>query len=309
MYERIKGIPVEWIFTMQKAQNTGDASWIFKLQLIFFLVSVCNGTRNVYYGIDGRYQRNDHLDLAASTVSAGRFFSGAGNSYEFKEDGNTKFEVAREVARPRRRKGTEVDNSKYLRRFIEDFEVDEGLETWNGGDRGEDDNELANFLNELTRRRKFNPEDLGEYDLNEMLPGRRGARKRKLTSHEQGILLVETLKKKKNYTQAGDLAINDHRGHSGNNAVQSGIMDMLGRSMLILGSREVYLFIFIFSPLEKIFFSLHFLNEKISENILFNSSQASGIFNFFYIIEEIILRFFCQFKNYSQILGKFDRNF
>ena len=76
-----------------------------------------------------------------------------------------------------------------------------------------------------------------------------------------------------------------------------------------LKTREVYLFIFIFgfSPLEKKFVFLHFLNEKMSENILLNSSHASEMFQLFlyYTINYSqilkIFGFFCQFKNYSQI--------
>ncbi|KAG6801767.1 hypothetical protein HZU73_02889 [Apis mellifera caucasica] len=48
----------------------------------------------------------------------------------------------------------------------------------------------------------------------------RQGRKYKLTSQQQGTLLVEALRKKRNYT-------GDHRGH--NNDLQNGIMDMLGR--------------------------------------------------------------------------------
>ncbi|XP_076180236.1 uncharacterized protein LOC143153186 isoform X2 [Ptiloglossa arizonensis] len=48
----------------------------------------------------------------------------------------------------------------------------------------------------------------------------RQGRKRKFNSQEQGTLLVEALRKKRNYT-------GDHRGH--NNNLQNSIMDMLGR--------------------------------------------------------------------------------
>lgn len=54
----------------------------------------------------------------------------------------------------------------------------------------------------------------------------RQARRRKLTSQEQGVLLVEALRKRRNYT-SGD----DPRGQE--TSVQSSIMDMLGRSRRI----------------------------------------------------------------------------
>lgn len=47
--------------------------------------------------------------------------------------------------------------------------------------------------------------------------------KKQLTSQQQGILLVEALRKKRNFTSAGDI-----RGHGSD--LQSGIMDMLGKS-------------------------------------------------------------------------------
>lgn len=74
---------------------------------------------------------------------------------------------------------------------------------------------MQNFLDEIKRKRLSG-------DLEELTAGHRQGRRRKLTSQQQGALLVETLRKKRNYT-------NDHRGHSSN--LQSGLMDMLGRSM------------------------------------------------------------------------------
>ncbi|KAK0162487.1 hypothetical protein PV327_006261 [Microctonus hyperodae] len=79
-------------------------------------------------------------------------------------------------------------------------------------------NELERILEEL--KLKWNS---GEFHNEQINSGRRG-RLRKLTSHEQGLILVETLKKKKNFTD-----IEDYRGHGGH--LQSGLMDMLGRSM------------------------------------------------------------------------------
>lgn len=75
---------------------------------------------------------------------------------------------------------------------------------------------VQEFLDEI-RQKKLN----GEFE--ELSSGQhRQGRRRKLTSQQQGALLVETLRKKRNHT-------NDHRGHGSN--LQSGLMDMLGRSM------------------------------------------------------------------------------
>ncbi|EZA48555.1 Serine proteinase stubble [Ooceraea biroi] len=72
---------------------------------------------------------------------------------------------------------------------------------------------VQQFLDEI-RRKRLN----GEFE--ESIGGHRQGRRRKLTSQQQGALLVETLRKKRNYTS-------DHRGHSSN--LQSSLMDMLGR--------------------------------------------------------------------------------
>ncbi|XP_011155210.1 uncharacterized protein LOC105192641 isoform X1 [Harpegnathos saltator] len=73
---------------------------------------------------------------------------------------------------------------------------------------------VQDFLDEIKRRRLSG-------DLEGLAAGgHRQGRRRKLTSQQQGALLVETLRKKRNHTS-------DHRGHSSN--LQSGIMDMLGR--------------------------------------------------------------------------------
>ncbi|KAL6423348.1 hypothetical protein ACFW04_010160 [Cataglyphis niger] len=80
-------------------------------------------------------------------------------------------------------------------------------------DEVEEDTNVQEFLDEI-RQKKLNGE------LEELLSGHRQGRRRKLTSQQQGVLLVETLRKKRNHT-------NDHRGHGSN--LQSGLMDMLGR--------------------------------------------------------------------------------
>ncbi|KAL0122461.1 hypothetical protein PUN28_007292 [Cardiocondyla obscurior] len=72
---------------------------------------------------------------------------------------------------------------------------------------------IQELLNEMRRKRLNGPHE-------ETADGHRQGRGRKLTSQQQGALLVETLRKKRNHTS-------DHRGHSSN--LQSGLMDMLGR--------------------------------------------------------------------------------
>lgn len=88
-------------------------------------------------------------------------------------------------------------------------------------DEEDEEKKFSGFLDELKERKRLlqQEEDDRGYD------GRRG-RRRKLNSHEQGMLLVEALgKRQKNFT-----GINDHRGYQSPD-VHNGIMDMLGRSM------------------------------------------------------------------------------
>ncbi|XP_015591405.1 uncharacterized protein LOC107265951 isoform X4 [Cephus cinctus] len=77
---------------------------------------------------------------------------------------------------------------------------------------------LVLLLDELGRKRKNG--ELAELNFEDS--SERQGRRRKLTSQEQGILLVETLRRKRNYTDA-----DDPRGQQAN--LPSGIMDMLGR--------------------------------------------------------------------------------
>lgn len=74
------------------------------------------------------------------------------------------------------------------------------------------------FLDQLISKKRTS----GELDDLNLETGRRKGRRRKLNSQEQGILLVEALRKKRNFTY-----VNDHRGHGAD--IQSGIMDMLGK--------------------------------------------------------------------------------
>lgn len=82
-------------------------------------------------------------------------------------------------------------------------------------DEEEEEINMQELLNEMKQKRLN-----GAFE--EMVEGSRQGRGRRLTSQQQGALLVETLRKKRNHTS-------DHRGHSSN--LQSGLMDMLGRSM------------------------------------------------------------------------------
>lgn len=89
-----------------------------------------------------------------------------------------------------------------------------GQEVVFGKDEEKEEINIQEVLNEM-RRKRLNGV------LEEMVDGHRQGRGRKLTSQQQGALLVETLRKKRNHT-------GDHRGHSN---LQNGLMDMLGRSM------------------------------------------------------------------------------
>lgn len=79
--------------------------------------------------------------------------------------------------------------------------------------------DVKEFLDDI--KRKMNNGDYDKY----FGSGYRQGRRRKLTSQQQGVLLVETLRKKRNQSDT-----DDYRGHTASN-LQSGIMDMLGRSM------------------------------------------------------------------------------
>lgn len=95
----------------------------------------------------------------------------------------------------------------------DDLQLFEDITTINNNEN----NNLEKLLNDLHN-------DLGKF-YNNIKNNRRG-RRRQLSSEEQSYLLMETLKKKNNnYTD-----IEGVRGHHETN-LQTGIMDMLGRSM------------------------------------------------------------------------------
>lgn len=108
--------------------------------------------------------------------------------------------------------------SKMMDEELSDIQLSD-LQSFESAESEEDKSELQSLLANL-RGQSF--ADFGDQSLDEGR-GRRG-RRRKLSSHEQGLLLVETLRKKRNYTD-----MEDHRGHGTH--LHSGIMDMLGRSM------------------------------------------------------------------------------
>lgn len=120
--------------------------------------------------------------------------------------------------------------SKSTQDQVLDHNVEEvdwsGQETFEKGLAGELNGEvnIQEFLDDI-RRRRLN----GELEESMVQDGHRQGRRRKLTSQQQSALLVETLRKKRNYTS-------DHRGHSSN--LQSGFMDMLGRSMFVRRKME-----------------------------------------------------------------------
>ncbi|KAK2580447.1 hypothetical protein KPH14_006190 [Odynerus spinipes] len=89
-------------------------------------------------------------------------------------------------------------------------------DTWNLDKDLTEEPNVQEFLDDIKKKRLN-----GELDPL-FGPGIRQGRKRKLTSQQQGVLLVETLRKKRNQSDT-----DDYRGHSSN--LQSGIMDMLGR--------------------------------------------------------------------------------
>ncbi|XP_034938743.1 uncharacterized protein [Chelonus insularis] len=115
--------------------------------------------------------------------------------------------------------GNQGAQSKMIQEEYSGLELDDLQDFDHETEEGDATNELEKFLDELRLRGIT-----GEYQDDAKNNGSRGrkGRRRKLNSHEQGILLVETLKKKKNYT------FEDHRGHTAVH-LNNGIMDMLGR--------------------------------------------------------------------------------
>ncbi|XP_034178555.2 uncharacterized protein LOC117603468 isoform X1 [Osmia lignaria lignaria] len=101
-------------------------------------------------------------------------------------------------------------NLRQTRRNVNDDDI------YYSDDRIDNKENLHNFLDLLKKRmRNGKFEEWLVADYRE----RRG-RGRKLTSHQQGTILVEALRKKRNNTEG-------HRGH--NSDLQNSIMDMLGR--------------------------------------------------------------------------------
>ncbi|XP_076388523.1 uncharacterized protein LOC100882186 isoform X2 [Megachile rotundata] len=105
-------------------------------------------------------------------------------------------------------RGDDDERIRQTRRYVND--------SIRSDDRIEKRQSLRNFL-DLLRRRTNN----GEFEESVVTSYREGrGRGGKLNSQQQGNILVEALRKKRNYTE-------DHRGH--NSDLQNSIMDMLGR--------------------------------------------------------------------------------
>ncbi|XP_026674445.1 uncharacterized protein LOC108631127 isoform X5 [Ceratina calcarata] len=105
------------------------------------------------------------------------------------------------------------DDSESAERSMSDNGDVQQRQTANRWNQEHEEENLSNFLDQL--KNKVNRDE-----LEQLITSHRQGRKRKLTSHQQGTLLVEALRRKKNNTE-------DHRGY--NNNLQNGIMDMLGR--------------------------------------------------------------------------------
>ncbi|XP_017764634.1 PREDICTED: uncharacterized protein LOC108554016 [Eufriesea mexicana] len=141
-----------------------------------------------------------------------------GNSSEFNAIGNRKRQFEgkriRDIA-----EDVGNDSESYIsisdkrnikqRRLVNRRNIDDGY-----FDDSVEENDFPKFLRRL--KEKMNSEESGQL----IRTNYREGRSRKLNSQQQGTLLVEALRKKRNYT-------GDHRGH--NSDLQNGLMDMLGR--------------------------------------------------------------------------------
>ncbi|XP_057328480.1 plasma kallikrein-like isoform X3 [Microplitis mediator] len=247
-------------FITNKFIYYGDNNAVCKTAIVVFLFSYIIGIegRN-FHGTEIRdnkpqeqfgYSRltsfsHDKLyPVLRKRLSVDRFFDESADTYSNNNNNDNNYNNnksnnannAKEVVRNRRiekkeirnasrnnniyERFSELKNSKEVKnKMINDEFTDIELgssEDLNDEDKG-NKNEIEKFLDDLK-----GTGDTSEVE--EQVNGnsvRRG-RRRKLSSHEQGMLLVETLKKKKNYT-----SYEDHRGHAAN--LNSGIMDMLGR--------------------------------------------------------------------------------
>lgn len=140
------------------------------------------------------------------------------SSFPYDDDVSTVDAILENADRPKNTAFSKDTEDRFLDHDAEevDWDTQDVFEKDSQGREEEDEVNIQDFLNEIKRKR-LNGE------LGTLMDGHRQGRRRKLTSQQQGALLVETLRKKRNHT------INDHRGHSSN--LQSGIMDMLGKSM------------------------------------------------------------------------------
>ncbi|XP_008554675.2 plasma kallikrein isoform X1 [Microplitis demolitor] len=244
-------------FITKKLIYYGDNNAVYKTAIVVFLFSyIIRIEGRNFHGTEIRDNkpqeqfgysrlRSSHdksYPVLRKRLSIDRFFDESGDTYSNNNDNNNNnnksnnVNNAKEVFRNRRIEKKEIRNASRNNNIYERFSAlknskeaqnkminDEftDVELGNLEDFNDDDkrnkNEIEKFLDELK-------DTGGSSEAEEQVNGNSGrrGRKRKLSSHEQGMLLVETLKKKKNYT-----SYEDHRGHAAN--LNSGIMDMLGR--------------------------------------------------------------------------------
>ncbi|XP_011308090.1 uncharacterized protein [Fopius arisanus] len=211
-----------WIFNYQRARISADISKLemmiirsgprprsSSLAVLVVLVLINNVSKTE--GRDVHRNSDNRLERITSGWSTRRSF--------FPVEGHPWGDDIRRSSGPRssahsnkiHRKNLEIQ-SKMMEEDMETELADlQSFEAEAGGQ-----NELQSLLANLRGQSVREFED----EYGDEARGRHG-RRRKLSSHEQGLLLVETLRKKRNYTTE------DNRGHATH--LHSGIMDMLGR--------------------------------------------------------------------------------
>uniref|UniRef100_A0A0C9RBZ2 Sb_14 protein n=1 Tax=Fopius arisanus TaxID=64838 RepID=A0A0C9RBZ2_9HYME len=211
-----------WIFNYQRARISADISKLemmiirsgprprsSSLAVLVVLVLINNVSKTE--GRDVHRNSDNRLERITSGWSTRRSF--------FPVEGHPWGDDIRRSSGPRssahsnkiHRKNFEIQ-SKMMEEDMETELADlQSFEAEAGGQ-----NELQSLLANLRGQSVREFED----EYGDEARGRHG-RRRKLSSHEQGLLLVETLRKKRNYTTE------DNRGHATH--LHSGIMDMLGR--------------------------------------------------------------------------------
>ncbi|XP_044583699.1 serine protease easter-like isoform X1 [Cotesia glomerata] len=231
-------------FIARKSIAPNDKYAVFKAAIVVFVFNFIIEIqgRNVYgteigdrpqeqfaYSRSRSFSRDQFFPVVRKRLSIDRYFdgsddfSGNNNHNNNNNNNNSNNNINRRIEKKEIRRTqkndvqrlTEFKNKPQSKLIEEEFMDVQIGELQNFGEDGDTKNELEKLLDELKGP------DGSKIEEQSSERGRRG-RRRKLSSHEQGILLVETLKKKKNYT-----SYDDHRGHAAN--LNSGIMDMLGR--------------------------------------------------------------------------------